>query len=142
MTEQESAEYRLDKIANTTDLKKAIEALEVRSQYQEKELKTQFHSVMVNLKPGNIIKSTLAEIRDSGQIKSNLLRIAIGMGAGYFGRKYFIDDSASLAKKALGTVMQFGSALFARGRRSKKNKNENTASSEANEPVTDTSSNS
>ncbi len=134
MTEQESAEYRLDKIANTTDLKKAIEALELQSQQQEKELKAQFHIVMVNLKPGNIIKSTLAEVRESSHIKSNLLRIAIGLGAGYFGRKYFIDDSASLAKKALGTAMQFGSALFGRGKRNKKNK-EGAVSSEDKDPA-------
>ena len=112
MDTDETAKEKLEKIANTTDLQTAIQRLDRRRHLQEQELSTHFHELMVSLKPANILKSTLHEVQESTPLKHNLLKIAIGLGAGYFSRKLIVTESAGLLKKALGTVVQYGITNF------------------------------
>lgn len=108
----ESADEKLLKAANATDLEVAIQKLEERKSLQESELRAQFHTVIENLKPKNILKNTLADVRESSPLKSNLLKLALGLGVGYFSRKMVLNESASLVKKALGTAFQLGILHF------------------------------
>lgn len=110
--DQETAQEKLEKIANTTHLNTAIERLESRREMQEEELKVKYHEVLVSLKPGNILRSTLQEVRESTPLKNNLLKLAVGLGAGYFSRKMVVTQSAGIAKKALGAVLQYGITNF------------------------------
>lgn len=112
MDTDETAKEKLEKIANTTDLATAIQRLDRRRHLQEEELSTHFHELMDSLKPANILKSTLHEVQESTPLKHNLLKIAIGLGAGYFSRKLIVSESAGLLKKALGTVVQYGITNF------------------------------
>lgn len=108
MDSTESADEKLWSVANTTDLEAAIRQLEEKRSLQESELRAQFHTVVENLKPKNILKNTLADVRASDLLKSNLLKLAVGLGVGYFSRKMIGDKSAGLVKKALGTALQLG----------------------------------
>lgn len=112
MDQQETAEDKLEKIANTTHLKTAIERLEIRRTVQEGELKEKYHEMLVSLKPGNILRSTLQEVRESTPLKHNLLKVAVGLGAGYFSRKMVVAESAGVVKKALGAALQYGITNF------------------------------
>jgi hypothetical protein len=40
------------------------------------------------------------------------LKVALGLGAGYFSRKLVIGKSAGIVKKALGTALQYGITNF------------------------------
>ena len=64
------------------------------------------------LKPANILKNTIHEIRESTEIKHNLFKVALGLGAGYFSGKLVVGKSAGIVKKALGTVLQYGITNF------------------------------
>lgn len=116
MESTESAGEKLERIANTTDLQTAIERLEQRRVLQETELQNQFHSLLDDLRPKNILRNTIAEVRESTPLKNNLLKLAIGLGAGYFSRKLVVNKSAGVVKKALGAALQFGVTHFVASR--------------------------
>ena len=78
------------------------------------------HIILESLKPANILKHTIHEVQESTELKHNLLKVALGLGAGYFSRKLIIGKSAGLLKKALGTALQYGITNFVA-----KNDNEN-----------------
>ena len=80
-------------IASTDDLATAIKRLERRKLIMEEDLKDHMHVLLENLKPTNILKNTLEEVQESASLKHNLLKVAIGLGAGYFSRKMVIGKS-------------------------------------------------
>ncbi len=112
MDNGETAEEKLETIANTTDLATAIKRLERRKAVMEEELKHRFHTLAEDLKPKNILKNTIHEVQKSTELKHNLLKVAIGLGAGYFSRKLVVNKSAGFVKKALGTALQYGITNF------------------------------
>ncbi len=108
MDNQEIAEDKLEKIANAKDLDTAIARLKRLATLQEAELRDHFHSILVSLRPTNILKTTINEVQQSPELKNNLFKVALGLGAGYFSRKMVVGKSAGLVKKAIGTALQFG----------------------------------
>lgn len=112
MNNEETAQEKLEIIANTTDLATAIKRLERRRNFLGEDVKDHFHIVLEELKPTNILKNTLYEVQESTTLKHNLLKVAIGLGAGYFSRKMVVGKSAGLVKKALGTALQYGITNF------------------------------
>ena len=125
MKNEDIAEAKLQMIANTTDLDVAIKRLERKKALMEEELKDQMHGILESLKPANILKHTIHEVQESTELKHNLFKVALGLGAGYFSRKLVVGKSAGLVKKALGTALQYGITNFV----SKKNHKENGSSS-------------
>ena len=123
MSNEETAKEKLLGIANTTDLGIAIKRLEAQRFIQEEDIKTDFRVLLNDLKPANILKNTLHEVQESTPLKHNLLKVAVGLGAGYFSRKLIVGQSAGILKKALGTVLQFGITSFIA---KKPNQNETT----------------
>jgi len=112
MNNEEIAEEKLEIIANTSDLSTAIKRLERRRNFLGEDLKDHFHIVLEELKPTNILKNTLHEVQESTTLKHNLLKVAVGLGAGYFSRKMVVGKSAGIVKKALGTALQYGITNF------------------------------
>ncbi|KAA9042194.1 hypothetical protein FW778_09325 [Ginsengibacter hankyongi] len=112
MTNEEIATNKLEQIANVSDLNAAIKRLERKKFLLEENLKDDFHSVLESLKPANILKHTLHEVQESTELKHNLFKVALGLGAGYFSRKLVVGKSAGILKKALGTALQYGITNF------------------------------
>ena len=112
MNHEESADDKLLLIANTTDLQTAIKRLERKRSVQEEELKDKAHDLLESLKPTNILKHTLQEVRESTPLKHNLFKIALGLGAGYLSKKMIVGQSAGALKKAFGTALQYGITHF------------------------------
>jgi len=112
MTNEETADQKLEIIANTNDLSTAIKRLERRRSVMEEDLKDHFHILLEDLKPTNILKNTIHEVQESTDLKHNILKVALGLGAGYFSRKMVVGKSAGIVKKALGTAIQYGITNF------------------------------
>ena len=112
MNDEDIAEAKLEKIANTSDLELAIKRLERKVKIQEADLQDHAHIFLESLKPANILKTTIHEVQESTDLKNNLFRVALGLGAGYFSQKLVVGKSAGLVKKALGTALQFGITHF------------------------------
>ena len=124
MNNEEIAEIKLERIANTTELEVAIKRLERKKALMEEDLKDHVHTILESLKPTNILKHTIHEVQESTELKHNLFKVALGLGAGYFSRKLIIGKSAGLVKKALGTALQYGITNFV----AKKNQKDNGSS--------------
>ncbi|MEO8110998.1 MAG: hypothetical protein ABI594_13230 [Ginsengibacter sp.] len=121
MDNEEIANKKLEKVANTTELTTAINRLKRKVELQEADIQAQIHTIMVSLKPTNLLKTTIHEVQESTELKHNLFKVALGLGAGYFSRKLVVGKSAGLVKKALGTALQYGVTQFV----SKKNNSDN-----------------
>ena len=128
MNTGEMANDKLESIANTTDLDTAIKRLERRKSVMEEGLKDEFHILAQDLKPTNILKNTIHEVQESTTLKNNLLKIALGLGAGYFSRKLIVTKSAGFVKKALGTAIQYGITNFIAKKNDDNEDGENTDS--------------
>ena len=112
MNNEVTTEQNWNTVLNTKDLATAIKRLERKRMVMEEDLQNHFHVILEDLKPANIIKNTLHEVQESIPLKHNLLKIALGLGAGYFSRKLIVGKSAGLVKKVLGTALQFGITQF------------------------------
>jgi len=112
MKTEEIAEIKLEIIANASDLDTAIKRLERKRAIMEEDLKDHVHTILETLKPANILRHTIHEVQESTELKHNLFKVALGLGAGYFSRKLIIGKSAGLVKKALGTALQYGITNF------------------------------
>jgi hypothetical protein len=112
MINEEIVEVKPATIANTSDLEVAIKRLERKKALMEEDLKDHLHIILESLKPANILKNTIHEVQESTELKHNLFKVALGLGAGYFSRKLIIGKSAGLLKKALGTALQYGITNF------------------------------
>jgi hypothetical protein len=112
MNNEDFERVKLEMIANTNDLAAAIKRLERKRSVMEEDMKDDMHAILESLKPANILRTTLHEVQESTPLKHNLLKIAVGLGAGYFSKQLIVGKSAGLVKKALGTALQFGITQF------------------------------
>ena len=101
-----------EKISNTSELAIAIKRLERKKRMMEESLEDEVHAMLESMKPANILKHTLEEVRESTELKHNLFKVVLGLGVGYFSRKLIVGKSAGIVKKVLGTALQYGITQF------------------------------
>ncbi len=70
-------------------------------------LKAQFHTTYESLKPINLIKNTFKEVVATPNIRSTLIKNAIGLATGYLSKKVLVGSSHNPIKKVLGIVLEF-----------------------------------
>ena len=99
-------------IKNGDDLRHAIHQLEKRRLLLEDDLKSGVHNLLEGLRPVNIIRNTIDEVQRSTELKHNLVKVVLGLAAGYLSGKLIAVKSAGIFKKALGTALQFGITHF------------------------------
>ncbi len=112
MNNEDIADKKLQKVANTNELETAIKRLKRKAEIQETDIQDHIHTILVSLKPTNLLKTTIHEVQESTELKHNLFKVALGLGAGYFSRKLVVGKSAGLVKKAIGTALQYGVTQF------------------------------
>ena len=112
MNDEQTFPVSPGKINNTSELDMAIKRLERKKLLLEENLKDDFHTLLQSLKPTNILKNTIHEVQESPELKHNLLKVVLGLGAGYFSRKLVVGKSAGIVKKALGAALQYGITTF------------------------------
>jgi len=95
-------------ITSTSDLKNAIQLLEVEQADKGQLLKEQLHLTYESLKPVNILKNALKEISSSPYLVDNIVGTAMGLATGYLSKGIFIGTSGNKIKRLIGTIMQFG----------------------------------
>jgi hypothetical protein len=95
-------------ITSTSDLKNAIQLLEVEQADKGQLLKEQFYLTFESLKPVNLIKNALKDISSSPYLVDNIVGTAMGLATGYLSKGIFIGTSGNKIKRLIGTIMQFG----------------------------------
>jgi hypothetical protein len=98
----------MENITSAAELKRVIQRVEIEHAMQGKRLKEQFFLAYENLKPANILKSTLNEITKSPYLIDNVLGATLGLITGYLSRKIAVAGSGNLFRKLIGSVLQFG----------------------------------
>jgi hypothetical protein len=95
-----------------TELKNAIELLEVEQEEKAILLKEQFYVAYDSLKPINILKSSLHQIISSPAFSDDILGTFLGWVSGFLSKKIVVGSSASHFRKLIGTILQFGVTNF------------------------------
>ncbi|MCX6257429.1 MAG: hypothetical protein NTW49_05975 [Bacteroidia bacterium] len=98
----------MQNITNIATLKFAIQGLEAEQADKGQLLKEQFYLTCENLKPVNLLKSSLNEMASSPNLINNILGTVIGLATGYLSRKIVIGSSGNIFRKLIGSVLQFG----------------------------------
>jgi hypothetical protein len=98
----------MEKITTSAELKKAIQLLEVEQYVSGQQLKEQLFTAYESFKTVNLFKNTLKDVVTSPFVIDNLLATGISMATGYLSSKILVGVSGKIARKLLGTVLQFG----------------------------------
>lgn len=98
----------MQNITSVTELKNAIQLLEVEHAEKGQLLKEQFYVTYESLKPVNLIASTLNDIKKSPYLIENILGAAMGLATGFYSNKLIFNSRGSKLKKLIGIVLQFG----------------------------------
>lgn len=96
-------------------LRESIRILEIRQEEEGKALKEQFKITYESLKPVNLIKSSIADLANSSELKNNLFESLVSILTGYLSKKLVTSKNSNPFIKILGAVLQFGvTSLIAR----------------------------
>ena len=98
----------MENITSATELKIAIQILEVEQEMKVQLIKEQLILAHDSIKPINFLKSTVNDLVTSPYLIDNVLGGAVGLATGYISKKIVIGASGNLFRKLLGVVMQFG----------------------------------
>lgn len=94
-------------VSSMDDLEKKIREMEMLHDQQMAELKMSAAELVESLSPSRILNNVLQGITHSPAFRSTAITTAIGMGAGFLGKKLFLGHSENLFKKITGTALQF-----------------------------------
>jgi len=98
------------------DLEARILELEQVQARQIAELKVSAANIADSFSPFNLIKGALTDAVQSPGLRNTAINTAIGIGAGFLGKKIYVGHSKSIFKKMAGTAVQFLLANFVRKR--------------------------
>lgn len=102
----------MENITTTTELRYAIEMLEADQFYKEQVLKEHLYNTLEELKPINLLTSTLEDISSLPVFSNSILGPAAGLATGYLSRILIVGGSVNIFRKILGTLVQFGVTNF------------------------------
>jgi hypothetical protein len=96
------------------DLEVRIRKLEQVEAQQIVELKTSVSDIIDSISPASMLKNALKDVVQSPDLRNNAINTAIGIGAGFLGKKLYIGNSKNIFKKVAGSAVQFLIANFVR----------------------------
>lgn len=91
-----------------SSLKESIRLLEIKQAEEGLLLKEQFSVTIESLKPINLFKSTIKEMTNSVDLKSNLSETILSILAGFLTKKMMVNSKSGPFRKILGAILQFG----------------------------------
>jgi len=101
-------------VSNRQDLETRIRELKQLQAVQKAGFRTTAVSIMDSINPSTIVQHILKDMVQSPEIRSTALNAAIGLGAGFLGKRLIVGDSKNLFKKITGSVVQLVVADFVR----------------------------
>lgn len=94
-------------------LSSSISLLEQKRQRDFLDLKQQMRLTGESLKPVNLIKGAVRDIAGSPQMKSILIKAAVGLAIGFIAKKIITSQRRNNKKQILGNALQYGISLLA-----------------------------
>lgn len=95
-------------ISDVASLKQRIAYLDQKRQQEKAQIVNEFSVLSEKLKPANIIRSIFSSMRQSSELKDDLIHGAVGLGTGFLTNKVLLGSLNGPLKKILGLVIQAG----------------------------------
>lgn len=95
-----------------TALEEAITRLEMERDMKFDDLKNQMTLTFQSMKPINILRGTLDDLKQFPEVKSNIVQLATSLVGGYLSKKLLVGNPKSTFKKILGYLLQYGITNF------------------------------
>lgn len=101
-------------VSTMQGLETRIRELKKLQAVQTADLRMTAVSIMDSINPSTMLQNVLKDMVHSPEIRSTALNAAIGLGAGFLGKKLIVGDSKNLFKQITGSVLQLLVADFVR----------------------------
>jgi uncharacterized coiled-coil protein SlyX len=88
------------------NLESRIKELELQYEVQIADIKSTAAALVDSVSPIHLLKSTLRTAVNTPGLRGNLIDTAVGLGAGFLGKKLFVNKSAGVFRKMTGTALQ------------------------------------
>jgi hypothetical protein len=92
-------------ITDLKSLRQQIALLEQKQETEKQAIEDGFQNLLESLKPVNLIKKLFHSVKESPDLKSDLLHAAIGLGSGFLTNKLLLGKMHGPLKKILGAVL-------------------------------------
>ncbi len=102
----------MKKLPSNDSLNEAIALLEMKRDKELMELKQQLEKVGESLKPINIIKDTLKEIKSSPDIKDGIGKTVVGVASGFLVKNILFGNTYNPMKIIAGLAIQTAASNF------------------------------
>lgn len=96
------------------DLEARIQELELLHTRQITALRQSAAGLVESMSPSNLLRTALKDITHAPDLRQSVVNAAIGLGAGYLGKKIYVGQSDNIFKKIAGSGLQFLLANFIR----------------------------
>lgn len=103
----------MSKINPTESLQSSIAVLEQKKDDDFRNLKYHLKETGQSLKPANLIKGAIRDVASSEQIRSILIKAAIGLAAGYVAKKLITRQRKTTKNLLIGNAIQYGISFLA-----------------------------
>jgi|SRR5688572_9724206 len=103
----------MSKTDPTDILNQNISLLEQKRNQDFMEFKQQLHNTGESLKPGNLIRGAVRDITSSPQLKSILIKAAVGLALGFVAKKLITRQQRTNKNEILGNALQYGISFLA-----------------------------
>ncbi len=96
----------MQRISTDVELKLALNQLQEQSNWNKHHIKDEFHLLMDNLKPINIVKQTLSDLVSSSEVKESLSDLIIGATTGVIAKNIFVGETHNPISKISGMLIE------------------------------------
>lgn len=93
-------------VYNAENLQQMILQTKAQQRADWNSIVEEIEDIKHNLKPLNLIKTTVEEINEAAGFKGNLAQSAISIGIGYLAKKLVVGKTDSTMKNILGSLLQ------------------------------------
>ncbi len=105
-------------IYKSNGLQLKIEELEALQASQMADLKSSAGALLDGFSPSEMLRSALRDVTTSPDLRTAALDTAVGIGAGFLGRKLYVRNSHSFFRKIAGSAVQLFVTTFVRNKMS------------------------
>ncbi len=102
----------MENISTTSELMYAIRELKAAKLAQGQLLEAQLRATLEELRPINLLASTLTELSSMPAFTNSIVGPVAGLATGYLTRKLIVGLSGNVITRVLGTLVQFGVTNF------------------------------
>ncbi|MDZ4807664.1 MAG: hypothetical protein SGI96_05280 [Bacteroidota bacterium] len=108
----------INRVYKSNGLQQKIEELEALQAIQMADLKSSAGALLDGFSPSQMLRGALRDVTTSPDLRMAALDTAVGIGAGFLGRKLYVRNSHNFFRKIAGSAVQLFVTTFVRNKMS------------------------